>query len=82
MSKSVIKQPKIVGLKDFRLNTQAYIDKVAKGESFVVVKRSRPAFRIDPVEEQWETVVDFTKIKKGGVPAEDVLKAIDEIKSE
>ena len=82
MTRSVTKQPEIIALKDFRLNAQSYIDKVAKGESFVVVKRSRPAFRIDPIEEQWETIADFTKIRKGGVLAEDILKAIGEIKSE
>lgn len=79
MNKKAIQQPEIVALKDFRLNTQTYIDKVAKGESFVVIKRSRPAFRMEPIEEQWETVVDFTKINQGGVPAQDVLNAVDQL---
>lgn len=79
MTKRSIKEPAIIALKDFRLNTQHYIEKVAKGEAFVVVKRSRPAFRLDPIDEQWETVADFTEINKGGVPAEDVLDAIDKI---
>lgn len=79
MNKKALKQPGIVALKDFRLNAQTYIDKVSRGESFVVIKRSRPAFRMEPIEDQWETVVDFTKINKGGVPAKDVLKAVDEL---
>lgn len=76
MSKNIIEQPKIVALKDFRLNAQSYINKVAKGESFVVVKRSRAAFRMVPIEEQWEAVADFTKINKGGVDAKEILSAL------
>lgn len=78
--KNIVKQEQVIALKDFRLNTQNYIDKVAKGESFLVVKRSQPAFRLEPVEEQWETVVDFTEIKKGGVPIEMVIDRLRELK--
>ncbi len=55
-----------------------YATKVARGESFIVVKQSKPLFRITPVdeEENWETLIDFTKIKKGGVPVEEILGAI------
>jgi hypothetical protein len=77
MSKNITAQPKIVALKDFRLNAQSYISKVAKGESFVVVKRSRAAFRMEPIEEQWETVADFTKINKSGVDAKEILSALN-----
>ncbi|OGY29410.1 MAG: hypothetical protein A3F35_02650 [Candidatus Woykebacteria bacterium RIFCSPHIGHO2_12_FULL_45_10] len=76
MSKGITKQPTIIALKDFRLNAQSYINAVTKGESFVVVKRSRPAFRMEPVEEQWERVVDFTKINKSGVDANKILSAL------
>jgi prevent-host-death family protein len=76
MNQEVTKQPKIIALKDFRLNAQAYINAVTKGESFVVVKRSRPAFRMEPIDDQWETVIDFTKINKHGVAAEEILSAI------
>jgi len=57
---------KIVSLKEFRLNTQKYIDDLDKGASFLVMKRSTPVFKLIPVdeEEMRETVVDFTKIKK------------------
>ena len=68
---------KIVGLKEFRENVAAFTEKVRKGESFVVVKRSRPIFKISPLEEdenRWETVIDFTKIRKGGIPAATLLK--------
>ncbi|MEK7209196.1 MAG: type II toxin-antitoxin system prevent-host-death family antitoxin [Patescibacteria group bacterium] len=73
------KNTNIIGLKELRENTEDYIKQVKRGRSFLVVRRSKPVFRVEPVDEwgdegQWETVVDFTKIKKGGVPAEIVLK--------
>ncbi|MDO8571580.1 MAG: hypothetical protein Q7R79_02790 [bacterium] len=69
---------KIVGLKDLRENIDVYVGKVQKGESFTVVRRSKPLFTISPVEteDSWETIVDFTKIRKGGVPIEDILKKL------
>ncbi len=68
---------KIIGLKNFRENVSTYAEIVEQGISFVVVKRSHPIFKISPVEkneEQWETVIDFTKIKKRGVPIQEVLQ--------
>ncbi len=69
---------KIVGLKELRENMNTYAARVEKGESFIVVKKSKPLFSINPVEteELWETVVDFSKIRKGGVSLEDVLKRL------
>lgn len=66
----------IIGFKEFRENAQRYIDQIQRGRSFTVVRRSKPVFKITAPdeEEMWETVVDFTRIKKGGVPAKDVLK--------
>jgi prevent-host-death family protein len=77
----------IIGLKDLRENTESYISKIKKGKSFVVVKRSKPVFKITPVDEWgdegiWETVVDFTEINPKGVPATEVRKALAEIKKE
>jgi len=66
----------IVGLKELRENMQKYTSLIEKGGSFVVVKRSKPLFKISSVDEDdeaWETVVDFTKIRKGGIPAEELL---------
>lgn len=70
---------KIIGLKEFRENVSEFEKRIRKGESFIVVKRSKPIFRVAPVEDeteegQWETVVDFTKIRRGGVPAATLLK--------
>ncbi|TSC75390.1 MAG: hypothetical protein G01um101433_887 [Parcubacteria group bacterium Gr01-1014_33] len=60
---------KIIGLKELRQNTKTYIKKARSGKSFLVVQRSRPIFRIVPPEEAevWEEVIDFAKVKKGGM---------------
>jgi antitoxin (DNA-binding transcriptional repressor) of toxin-antitoxin stability system len=56
---------------------EKYADAVAKGKSFVVVKRSKPMFRISPADEMgWEQVIDFTKIRRGGVFIDDLLKRL------
>ena len=60
----------IIGLKELRENTDAFIRQVAKGDSFIVVKKSKPVFRItspDEAADMWEPIIDFTKIKKGGI---------------
>ena len=69
---------RIISLKELRLNMQKYADKTQKGESFVVVKQSKPVFKITPVEETeiWEKVIDFTEIKKGGIKIEELLKRL------
>ena len=67
----------IINLKELRLNVSKYAKKVAKGDSFIVFKRSQPLFKISPVDEtRWEEVVDFTKIKKGGVDIDEVLSRL------
>jgi len=71
----------IIGLKELRENTETYISAVKRGKSFVVVRKSKPLFEISPItdrddESLWEDFVDFTKIKKGGVPLPEVLKRL------
>ena len=66
----------ILGLRELRENMDKYASRVGKGESFIVVKKSKPVFKISSVDEDeglWETVVDFTKIRKGGIPADELL---------
>lgn len=68
--------PPIIGLKEFRENTETYIKRVNRGESITVFRRSTPLFRLMPIDTEelnWESVVDFTKIDKDGVPAADIL---------
>ena len=68
----------ILGLKELRENMQKYASLVQKGESFIIVKKSKPVFKMVPAEseDEWETVVDFTKINKNGVSAKEVLRAL------
>ncbi|OGQ44653.1 MAG: hypothetical protein A3H42_05965 [Deltaproteobacteria bacterium RIFCSPLOWO2_02_FULL_46_8] len=72
----------IIGLKQLRESVEEYAQQVKRGKSFIVVRRSKPLFRITPLvplnseEGQWEEVIDFTKIKKGGVHVDDLLKRL------
>ena len=69
----------VIGLKELRENADIFISQVGKGRSFVVVRRSKPIFKISPPDESddlWEKVVDFTKIYKDGIPARQLLKKL------
>ena len=69
----------IVGLKELRENMGKYASLIKKGRSFIVVKRSKPLFKISSIDEDdglWETVIDFTKLRKGGIPAEELLNRL------
>ena len=69
----------LIGLKELRENVDTYISEVQKGKSFIVVRRSKPIFRIAPpddADELWETVVDFTEFYKNGVPVRQLLKKL------
>lgn len=69
----------ILGLKELRENMQKYASLTEKGQSFIIVKKSKPLFKISSFDEDeglWETAIDFTKIKKGGIPAEELLACL------
>ena len=68
-----------VSLKELREQFPKYIEAVSKGDSFTVVKRSKPIFQINPVSDEgsWSTIADFTVIDQDGVSADDVLKALN-----
>jgi prevent-host-death family protein len=70
---------KIIGLKELRENTGKYIAQVSKGKSFTVVKRSKPVFKVVPVDEWgdegvWGSLIDFRD--EGGMPAKEFLKLL------
>ncbi|MBI2023126.1 hypothetical protein HYT01_00995 [Candidatus Giovannonibacteria bacterium] len=70
---------KFVGLKELREHMESYISEINKGKSFTVIRRSEPVFNITPVDEGegvWETAVDFTKFKKGGVELSQILSRL------
>jgi prevent-host-death family protein len=87
MAKVTRKKSSLVGLKELRENMEKYITATEKGRSFTVLRRSKPIFKIMPVDEwgdegAWETVIDFTKIHPKGVPSDVVLRALKEIRKE
>jgi len=70
---------KIIGLKELRENTEHYIQRVNRGESITVVRRSTPLFRLTPIdadESGWETIADFTSIDEKGISARDILASL------
>lgn len=74
-----MKVKNIIGLKELRENTETYIERVSRGESITVVRRSTPLFRLTPIdaeEAEWETVADFTTIDETGVSARDILASL------
>lgn len=70
----------ILGLKELRENLSEYEKQIRKGRSFIVMKRSKPIFKIGPVDEGgWETVIDFTKFRNDGIPAKELLARLHKI---
>ena len=59
---------------------EEYINRVSKGESITIFRRSTPIFKLSPIddyeESQWETVVDFTKEIGRGMPIDELLASI------
>ena len=68
----------MIALKDLRLNMDKYANEVKTGKSFIVLKQSKPLFRLTPIDEdnRWEEVINFTKIRKGGVNIDELLAAL------
>lgn len=69
----------IIGLKELREGVDTFISQIEKGRSFIVVRRSKPIFKISPPideAELWEPVINFTKMKKGGVPLKKILSLL------
>ena len=74
----------VVGLRVFREETDKYIKEIKKGKSFTVFRKNEPVFKIVPAdvwgdEGVWESVIDFTKIKKGGIEASDLLRRLKKL---
>ncbi len=71
----------IIGLKELREHTEKYVSQVKKGRVFTIVRRSKPLFKISPVdawgdEGTWESVADFKELFPRGVSAERFLSAL------
>jgi antitoxin (DNA-binding transcriptional repressor) of toxin-antitoxin stability system len=70
-----MKATSTVSLKKLREEFPKYIEAIENGQSFTVIKRSKPIFQINPVADdgEWQTIADFTSIDAGGVSADDIL---------
>lgn len=68
----------LITVKELREDMPTIINKVHRGGEFLVLKKSKPVFRLSApdTDDAWETVIDFTKIKKGGVKIDDLIKAL------
>jgi antitoxin (DNA-binding transcriptional repressor) of toxin-antitoxin stability system len=68
-------EPKMISMKDFRLNTEEVEREVAKGRVFTILKRSKPIFRISLPEDEWE--FDFTDSKNPrGIKGSEMISAL------
>ena len=79
--KTTTPESKYVGLRELRENMNAYIEAVKKGKSFVVLRKSKPVFKITPVDEwgdegEWEIIADFREIDPKGISIDDAIKAL------
>lgn len=68
---------RIIEFAKLQQHPTTYAREIANGSSFVVVRRSQPLFKIVPLDdEEWEEVIDFTKIQKGGVKIKELLQRL------
>lgn len=80
--------PKDISIKELRTKLADYADRVERGETFRVIRRSKPSFMIMKIDEEmpgsgeeWETIVDFTeKGKIEGAPIEEILKTLKKMR--
>jgi prevent-host-death family protein len=68
-----------VSLKELREQFPKYIKAISQGQSFTVVKRSKPIFQLNPISDDgdWQTIADFTTINNKGVDANEVLAVLE-----
>ena len=75
-------QAKIIGVKELIQNLKKIYKKVDQGDEFIVVKNSKPAFRIVPaikpaIKERKYTLKDFKKLQFSGI--ENLSENIDKV---
>ncbi len=92
----MIKQAKIISLKDFRLYTSKYIGEVKRGASYTVLKKNEPVFTItypklydlsnipEATDEDMEDIRKSKTVlsfkKEGGIEAGEFLRMIREVR--
>ncbi|MDR2063207.1 MAG: type II toxin-antitoxin system prevent-host-death family antitoxin [Candidatus Nomurabacteria bacterium] len=78
---SSINATNIISLKDFRNNVQKYADMVEDGDTFVVMKRSEPIFKVVSPREEWEEI-DLTDENDNGMPIEEFKAILEKVIAE
>lgn len=74
-----------ISIKEFREKLAEIADRVEEGETFRVIRRSKPAFVVMKITDDddgapWETVIDFTENGTSeGVPIKEALKVLKKI---
>ena len=76
-----------ISIKDLRQNLSKVADASSAGQEFTVFRRSKPAFKIVPIDsnetnsdENWVDFIDFTEGgKTEGMLAEDVIELLESI---
>ena len=72
--------PSLVGFKEFRTDSEKYIKAVKNGQSFTILRRSKPVFRIVPIEPEWE--VNFVdEDHPRGISLEELVAASEKAKA-
>ena len=76
------KETKIVGLRELREKMDTYVTRVGKGESFLVLRKSKPVFKMEPVDEwgdagKWENL-DLRNKQGAGMDAKKLIALIKE----
>lgn len=69
----------IIGLKELRQNMPKFAQKVQKGQSFIVVKQSKPLFRITPLgdlDKEIERAQQSDFLQTGAVDIHQTLKPL------
>ena len=76
----------IIKSRDLRDNMQAVADAVARGKSYLVMKQSKPLFRIVKAdvdewgdEGNWTTIVDF---EKDDITIDEFTRILEEVRNE
>lgn len=69
----------VIGLKELRGNVKVVEKNVNRGRSYLVLRKSKPLFKIVPLGEDggaWEEAVDFTKVRRGGARIAELLSRL------
>ena len=76
---NLLNMTKIVNLKAFREDVDKYIQimEADEDQELVIMKRSKALFKITPpVESTWETIIDYTQHRQGGMPVDEALEQL------